>query len=63
MNSVVSETYPDEIEFHYEQKLRDIFFQSTSNRDGIIQDETEWQIMTAMLIKNRLLSTTDDVAL
>lgn len=39
VESVMSSNYEDEIEVHYEAKLRDIFFQSVPNRQGLIMNE------------------------
>jgi hypothetical protein len=47
-----------EVELHYEQKLRTLFFES-ANEDGTIKDETEWDCMIAMFMKARVVSLED----
>ena len=48
----------DEIEIHFETKLRTVFFDS-ANSDGTIKNEEEWDIMIAMFLKFRLVLNDD----
>ena len=48
----------DEIETHFETKLRSVFFDS-ANSEGTIKNEEEWDIMIAMFLKFRLVLNDD----
>ena len=47
-----------EVELHYEQKLRSLFFESSDN-DGLIRDEQGWDCLIAMYLKARVISIED----
>jgi len=44
-----------EIEIHYEQKLRNAFFEAACS-EGTIRDAAEWDVLIAMFLKHRLVS-------
>jgi len=47
-----------EVEIHFEQKLRTIFVETASD-DGTIRDDTQWECLMAMFLKNRVVSIDD----
>lgn len=47
-----------EVEIHYEQKLRHIFFE-TASADGTIDDVQGWELLMAMFLKHRVVSIED----
>ena len=47
-----------EIAYHFEQKVRNIFFE-TANDEGFISDANNWDTLIAMFLKNRVVSLND----
>lgn len=47
-----------ELEIHYEKKLRDAFY-GVAAGEGTINDKDEWDLLTAMFLKHRLVSLED----
>ena len=47
-----------ELEIHYEKKLRESFHNVVSG-EGTINDQDEWDLLTTMFLKHRLVSLDD----
>ena len=50
----------EDFESFYLQKLRNVYFQTTSNRNGLIMNDQEWEVLISMLLSNRLISIDDE---